>query len=68
MSDQPNPGPLTCPDCGGILHGVGQEPLISADAARAAADNPVLLYQCLICGYTQARHAERPSGEAPALA
>ncbi len=68
MSDEPTPGPLTCPDCGGILHGVGQEPLISADAARAATAAPVAMYQCLICGYTEARHADRPSGEAQALA
>ena len=67
MSDQPNPGPLTCPDCGGILHGAGHDPVISADTARAEADPPVVTFQCLICGYTETRHVDRPAGEAQAL-
>ena len=68
---QPSPRPLpTCPDCGGILHAVRSERLTSSEVADAdAGEAPaVLICQCLLCGYTEARPVEYPPDEAPALA
>ena len=66
-----SPRPLpTCPDCGGILHAMRFERLTSTEVADAdAGDAPtVLVCQCLLCGYTEARPVEHPPGEAPAIA
>lgn len=57
-----------CPDCGGLLHPIRAERLTSAEVARDDEDSQVLICQCLICGYTEARPVERPSDERPALA
>ena len=52
----------TCPDCGGILHPTRTEQLTSAEVANADTDDDtVLVYQCLICGYTE-RRAVDPAG------
>jgi RNase P subunit RPR2 len=58
----------TCPDCGGILHPIRAERLTIAEVASADDEAQVLVCQCLICGYTEARPFERPSDERPALA
>jgi len=57
-----------CPDCGGLLHPIRAERLTSAEVASDEEDSQVLICQCLICGYTEARPIERPSDERPALA
>jgi len=45
-----------CPDCGGILHPPRPERLTSAEVS-ASSDPPETepLYQCLLCGYVEAR-------------
>lgn len=59
--DDATPRLPTCPDCGGILHPIRAERLTSAEVASADEDLQVLvLCQCLICGYTEARPLERP--------
>ena len=67
---QPSPRPLpTCPDCGGILHAMRMERLTSSEVAEDAGDaGEMLLCQCLLCGYTEARRVDYPTDEAPALA
>jgi hypothetical protein len=46
----------TCPDCGGILHPTRTERLTSVEVASAdAEEDAVLVFQCLICGYTEHR-------------
>jgi hypothetical protein len=67
---QPPPRPLpTCPDCGGILHAIRTERLTSSEVAEDAGEaSVVLLCQCLLCGYTEARPVEYPTDEAPAMA
>jgi hypothetical protein len=58
----------TCPDCGGILQPIRAERLTSAEFDTAAEEAQVLICQCLICGYTEARPFESPSNDRPALA
>jgi hypothetical protein len=67
---QPAPRPLpTCPDCGGILHAIRTERLTSSEVAEDAGEvSEVLICQCLLCGYTEARRVEYPTDEAPAMA
>jgi hypothetical protein len=68
---QHTPRPLpTCPDCGGILHAMRSERLTSSEVADAEAGEApaMLICQCLLCGYTEARPVDHPSDEAPALA
>lgn len=66
----PAPRPLpTCPDCGGILHAIRTERLTSSEVAEDAGEPAeVLLCQCLLCGYTEARPVEYPNDEATAMA
>lgn len=58
----------TCPDCGGLLHPIRTERLTSAEVASGDEEPQVLICQCLICGYTEARPVEHPTDERPALA
>jgi hypothetical protein len=45
------------------------ERLTSSEVAEDAGDvSEVLLCQCLLCGYTEARPVEYPTDEAPAMA
>jgi len=66
--DHATPRLPLCPDCGGILHPIRTERLTSTEVAGADDDAQVVVCQCLICGYTEARPLERPTGERPALA
>jgi RNase P subunit RPR2 len=66
--DDDRPRLPTCPDCGGLLHPIRTERITSAEVAGDDEDTQVLVCQCLICGYTEARPVERPSDERPALA
>ncbi len=46
----------TCPDCGGILQPTRTERLTSVEVASAdAEEDAVLVFQCLICGYSEQR-------------
>jgi RNase P subunit RPR2 len=65
---EPPPRLPMCPDCGGILQPIRTERVTSAEVASADEDTRVVVSQCLICGYTEARPVERPAGERPALA
>ena len=67
-ADAATPRLPLCPDCGGILHPIRTERLTSAEVAGADEYAQIVVSQCLICGYTEARPAERPTGERPALA
>ena len=66
--DDDRPRLPTCPDCGGLLHPIRAERITSAEVAGDDEDTQVLVCQCLICGYTEARPFERQSDERPALA
>ncbi len=66
--DQPTPRLPTCPDCGGILHPMRDERLTSVEVAGADDEGAVLVSQCLLCGYKEARPLEQPTKERPALA
>jgi hypothetical protein len=64
MSDQSSAALPTCPDCGGILHPIRFERLTSVEVADAdALDDAVLVYQCLICGFSE-RRAPHPDNTA----
>jgi RNase P subunit RPR2 len=66
--DDDRPRLPTCPDCGGLLHPIRTERITSAEVASDDEEAQVIVCQCLICGYTEARPFERPSDERPALA
>jgi hypothetical protein len=66
--DDATPRLPKCPDCGGLLHPIRAERLTSAEVAGDDDDPQVLICQCLICGYAEARPFERPNDERPALA
>jgi hypothetical protein len=62
MPEASTPSLPTCPDCGGILQPTRIERLTSVEVASADADDDtVLVFQCLICGYTE-RRAVDPAG------
>lgn len=68
MQEEVTPRLPTCPDCGGILHPMRAQRLTSVEVASADDEAAVLISQCLLCGYTEARPFERPPDGRPALA